>query len=211
MAKKKSKPGASAVQKIEPPVLRLSLSNKDNARQPRLQTLLDGYLWILPDFLSPSECQEWINYMEASGPTLLEQRATRRMASRSCWRHSVQSPSTAQALFQRLPVPNAVACNPNIRLYKYTKGQCFGAHVDESNEIAGVGRTFWTALVYLSDCGGGATRFQQPLGQGEIAFAPQVGTLLLHLHGDDCLVHSADAVTSGVKYVLRTDVVCRDG
>ena len=37
--------------------------------------------------------------------------------------------------------------------------------------------------------------------------APKAGKALLHLHGDDCLEHEATAVTRGLKYVLRSDVV----
>ncbi len=40
-----------------------------------------------------------------------------------------------------------------------------------------------------------------------IAFVPQEGTILMHMHGDRCLEHEADPVLSGVKYVLRTDIV----
>ena len=36
---------------------------------------------------------------------------------------------------------------------------------------------------------------------------PQPGLALLHKHGDCCLEHEALAVTNGVKYVLRSDVV----
>ena len=44
-------------------------------------------------------------------------------------------------------------------------------------------------------------------GDREIAFVPQAGTMLLHVHGDRCLAHEADPVQKGVKVVLRTDVV----
>jgi hypothetical protein len=62
----------------------------------------------------------------------------------------------------------------------------------------------------LSECGGGATRFvgdHTAVSSPEIAFSPQAGAMLIHVHGDDCLVHEADPVTSGIKYVLRTDLV----
>ena len=39
------------------------------------------------------------------------------------------------------------------------------------------------------------------------AVAPRPGLALLHLHGDDCLEHEGAQVLSGVKYVLRSDVV----
>jgi len=84
--------------------------------------------------------------------------------------------------------------------------------------------TRYTMLLYLSACQGGATRFELPPNSTtttrnttrktaknadqDVAFAPQVGALLLHLHGDDCLTHQADPVRgTEAKYVLRTDLV----
>jgi hypothetical protein len=116
-----------------------------------------------------------------------------------------------------------VTCNPNLRLYKYTKGQWFGRHVDESNEIDfpprnsgdlvvdgllsavdardGRLRTEITVLFYLSSCRGGATRFHLPQGRkSSVAFVPEEGAVLLHVHGDHCLEHEAEPVLEGVKY-----------
>ena len=113
-----------------------------------------------------------------------------------------------------------VTCNPNLRLYKYTKGPWFGRHVDGSNEIdfprnsgdladgplAAVDareglRTEITVLFYLSSCRGGATRFHLPHGRkSSVAFAPEEGAVLLHVHGDHCLEHEAEPVLEGVKY-----------
>mmetsp|Transcript_22030 Transcript_22030/g.39641 ORF Transcript_22030/g.39641 Transcript_22030/m.39641 type:complete len:290 (-) Transcript_22030:334-1203(-) len=128
-----------------------------------------------------------------------------------------------------LPKYQPVSCNPNLRLYKYTKGQWFGRHVDGSNKIdfsgntpissADVkeGQTEITVLFYLSSCRGGATRFHLPQGRSSgkrkkgqssgIAFTPEEGSVLLHVHGDHCLEHEAEPVLEGVKYVLRTDIV----
>lgn len=123
-----------------------------------------------------------------------------------------------------------IACNPNLRVYKYTKGHAFGCHVDESNRVEEgvVGRTEMTMLVYLSECQGGATRFHATTaaagGGGwakrrmktvtsagnsrkSFAFEPRVGAVLLHVHGQNCLEHEADPVQDGIKYVLRTDLV----
>ena len=127
-----------------------------------------------------------------------------------------------------------VGCNGNIRLYKYEKGMSFGRHYDGSNPIPrypGWGNTEITVLVYLSSCEGGATRFYPPQSsagsggggkgkrrrensaenKGGIAFVPEAGSILLHVHGDQCLAHEADPVERGVKYVLRTDVVYGTG
>ena len=36
---------------------------------------------------------------------------------------------------------------------------------------------------------------------------PVTGMALLHRHGDDCLLHEGRPVKSGIKYLLRSDVV----
>lgn len=114
-----------------------------------------------------------------------------------------------------------VACNGNIRIYKYEKGMSFGQHYDGSNEIDRFecGKTELTVLIYLSSCRGGATRFYLPPhkndGRGKrsrkglesVGFVPEAGSILMHWHGDKCLMHEADPVMEGVKYVLRTDIV----
>ena len=109
-----------------------------------------------------------------------------------------------------------ISCNPNLRLYKYTKGQWFGRHIDDTNKIkittdapsiisdAKETNTEMTVLFYLSSCRGGATRFHMPKGKGKkngtVAFTPEEGAVLLHIHGDRCLEHEAEPVLDGVKY-----------
>ena len=114
------------------------------------------------------------------------------------------------------PKYQPISCNPNLRLYKYTKGQWFGRHVDDSNKIkltsdapsnisdAKETQTEITVLFYLSSCRGGATRFYMPKSKGKkddtTAFTPEAGAVLLHIHGDRCLEHEAEPVLEGVKY-----------
>lgn len=107
-----------------------------------------------------------------------------------------------ESLENLFPGEEIVACNPNLRLYKYEKSMRFGKHIDESNLVED-GLTRFTVLFYLSSCKGGATRFEE-----DVAVIPQTGNMLIHVHGDSCLEHEADAVVSGTKYVLRTDLVC---
>ncbi|GAB0139869.1 hypothetical protein EsHS_00000507 [Epichloe bromicola] len=45
-----------------------------------------------------------------------------------------------------------------------------------------------------------------PLPSEEIAVSLETGTLLLHKHGDDCLLHEGREVKAGEKWVLRTDL-----
>lgn len=64
-------------------------------------------------------------------------------------------------------------------------------------------------LIYLSACGGGETKFYGSRNRVLASVVPQPGLALLHKHGDYCLEHEGAAVTAGVKYVLRSDVVFR--
>jgi 2OG-Fe(II) oxygenase superfamily len=197
---------------LAPPLIR------DREDKLNLQTLLLGHIWVIPHFFTDSECDAWIGFAEASQLEHLAQRGTRLMAARQCYRMQVIDNVTAQKLMDRLQRCCSAAlqllddpcrkfCNPNLRLYKYSKGMSFGKHIDESNVLPGLGVTRMTILVYLSSCQGGATRFDKPDGSGEVAFNPTVGSMLIHLHGDDCLLHQADPVIAGTKYVLRTDLV----
>ncbi|KAI7843957.1 hypothetical protein COHA_002495 [Chlorella ohadii] len=101
----------------------------------------------------------------------------------------------------------AVGLNPNIRIYRYSKGQRFGRHIDDSNELGGGRYTQYTLLIYLSGCEGGETIFYGNRNRKLAAVEPRAGLALLHKHGEHCLDHEAAEVKSGVKYVLRSDVV----
>lgn len=60
---------------------------------------------------------------------------------------------------------------------------------------------------FLPRLAGGETVFYDDRGARMHAVAPCAGSALLHLHGEACLEHEGAAVRSGVKYVLRSDVV----
>ncbi|KAJ6093148.1 hypothetical protein N7486_008437, partial [Penicillium sp. IBT 16267x] len=111
--------------------------------------------------------------------------------------------------------------NPNIRIYRYSAGQFFAQHYDESNSLtflprsttkACPARTTWTLLIYLTTCSGGETVFYpEPTRANRnpepIAVAPEIGMALLHRHGDHCMLHEGMEVTGGEKWVLRSDLV----
>ena len=187
-------------------------------------------VWIVRDFLTVKECNEFIKCSDASEHLeYTSQPGTKYMAHRECYRiQQTDAHELAARLYDRLvrcntvlqdlqtqlkeiskkrPPYRPVGFNPNIRLYKYTKGHSFGKHVDESNKVDGMGTTEITILVYLSECQGGATRFYPPYSRKSFSFDPKPGTMLLHVHGDECLEHEADPVLDGIKYVLRTDLV----
>ncbi|KAL7918865.1 hypothetical protein ACQKWADRAFT_303041 [Trichoderma austrokoningii] len=109
-----------------------------------------------------------------------------------------------------------VGLNPNIRIYRYSKGQYFDCHYDDSNNLmldSVPVKTTWTLLLYLTSaaegCIGGETVFYPhdcKSAAEEIAVSLETGMLLLHKHGDDCLLHEGRTVLEGEKWVLRTDL-----
>lgn len=119
--------------------------------------------------------------------------------------------------------------NPNIRIYRYRKGQFFDQHYDDTNLVtlpgppSVPGRTTWTLLLYLTSqstgCIGGETIFypDPPAGKkrkGErppdpIAVGLETGLALLHKHGKDCMVHEGSEVIEGEKWVIRSDLVVK--
>ncbi|WP_137940323.1 2OG-Fe(II) oxygenase [Chitinivorax sp. B] len=92
-----------------------------------------------------------------------------------------------------------VGLNERFRFYRYTPGQKFDWHEDGPYVRANNERSLLTLLIYLNDgYGGGETKFEWMDIKG------QCGMALVFHHG---LVHCGAAVTEGVKYVLRTDVM----
>ncbi|KAF2169352.1 hypothetical protein M409DRAFT_20576 [Zasmidium cellare ATCC 36951] len=120
---------------------------------------------------------------------------------------------------------DVLGLNSNIRIYRYSKGQFFDQHYDDSNNVsfpsssspnAQPAKTTWTLLLYLSSpatgCQGGATIFHpEPSSKRQAAPDPivaelEVGLALLHRHGKECLLHEGQEVTDGEKWVIRTDL-----
>lgn len=184
----------------------------------------------IDNLLVPRECNAWVNFGDERGFEQSFHRQTSEMAHRDNGRISLHSPEVAAAVFARVGpfVPaemggrTAVACNSNIRLYRYAVGQRFGKHIDESVEDENGHVSLWTVLIYLNGGGmeeggdaeeeplrGGETVFYKGNYGGKIAasFSPLKGACLVHGHGRQCLLHEGSPVTAGVKYLLRTDVM----
>ena len=131
----------------------------------------------------------------------------------------------------------ATGINSRFRVLKYSEGERFELHQDgsyyvQSESLTGEGiceqQSFVTFQLYLNDGGGvdftgGATRFIQPaegncksvvmpspeiIDRQEFAkvhdVVPLAGRLLLFQH--NCW-HEGEKVTSGIKYVLRSEIM----
>jgi len=122
-----------------------------------------------------------------------------------------------------------VGLNPNIRIYRYSKGQFFDQHYDDANNVTIPGnppvaaRTTWTLLLYLTSpatgCLGGETVFypEPEMGKKKSKEPPpepfvvdlEVGMALLHRHGAQCMLHEGREVLQGEKWVIRSDLCVR--
>lgn len=95
-----------------------------------------------------------------------------------------------------------IACGlpKDLRFYRYVPGQRFKMHKDGPWTEGGLTSQL-TLLVYLNDgFAGGDTGFR------DFRVAPKQGDALFFIHDT---WHEGAAVESGVKYVLRSDVLYR--
>jgi len=94
--------------------------------------------------------------------------------------------------------------NERFRCYRYQAGMRFKAHGDGSFERNFFERSFYSFLVYLNDDfeGGETNFFVNP----DVSVKPETGVALMFQHP---LLHEGAEVTSGVKYVARTDLMYR--
>lgn len=90
--------------------------------------------------------------------------------------------------------------NEMFRVYKYSPGQQFKMHRDGSYIRNENEKSFYTFLIYLNDdFEGGETEFENLF-----TIIPKKGAALIFYHP---LRHEGKTLISGLKYVLRTDVM----
>jgi len=183
----------------------------------------------IDNFMTEEECRTWISWGERKGFEEAKQKQNTTYAFRDNGRIEFNSPDIAYHIWLRMkpfvpeevgkPPRKVLGCSPRIRVYRYSKGQRFGQHVDGSREEPEMGgRTHFTVLVYLNGgdrdppefrVRGGETVFWKDHDgkRPALAFPPTRGICLFHGHGDECMTHEGAGVEAGAKYVLRTDVV----
>ena len=164
-------------------------------------------------FLSPEECKNFIEKSERIGyePATIEtEKGPVHIESvRNNNRIIFSDPDLAIGLWERarslspqkIGNSKAIGLNEMFRFYKYEPGQLFKKHKDQSYIRNDSEASYYTILIYLNDnYTGGETTFN------EITINPQTGTALIFRHD---LEHTGSEVKSGVKYVLRTDIMFR--
>eukprot|EP00808_Paulinella_micropora_P011129 g9028.t1 len=117
---------------------------------------------------------------------------------------SVKDPGTGRTW-------RAIGLNENFRFCKYEPGQHFAAHCDGGFQRNEQEVSIYTVNIYLSgNHKGGDTRFYmdtQNRGKVTHRVAPSPGVALCFDHGTKSYRHDGEAVGSGLKYLVRTDVM----
>lgn len=188
----------------------------------------------LLNVLAPDECERLIALTETLGyladAAVSLPRSVRHNDS-TTW---VADDITAELMWQRcsphiLPSDDfsykqAVGLNARFRFYRYGEGDYFGAHTDGSWPGSRVvdGRLIdnayddrWSQLTFLlflsADFKGGATRFyvEGNSRRDSVDVRTPLGGALCFPHGVHPLhcVHGSEPITSGVKYIIRSDVL----
>ena len=96
--------------------------------------------------------------------------------------------------------------NERFRFYLYEDGQTFKPHFDGNYEVNDWHSSQLSLLIYLSEgFEGGETKFfNQTRYVPTFNIQPKIGQILIFEHRQ---LHSGAPVTTGQKYVLRTDVM----
>ncbi|MFO0724149.1 MAG: 2OG-Fe(II) oxygenase [Myxococcota bacterium] len=173
-----------------------------------------------PGVLSPAECQGWIARLSAAG--MQDPSPAYPPSYRNNDRRVIDDLAAGQALFERvrsLAPPTWVdaegttwtleSLNPRLRACRYRPGQRFTRHRD-GPFFPGGGRRSMLSLVMYLDQGfeGGHTRFFASQTSPEVTWdlVPSVGAAAIFPHD---LWHEGQEVHSGLKHVLRSDLVYR--
>jgi prolyl 4-hydroxylase len=170
-------------------------------------------IFTIDGFLSAAACDSFIRKSEAIGyeaASVQTERGARVIKTiRNNNRVLYNDTELARTLWEQAKdvIPpkvgdsNAIGLNELFRFYKYEPGQQFKRHIDQSYIRNEREASYYTFMIYLNDgFEGGETTF------GNISIRSEMGKALIFLH---TLEHEGSEVTTGVKYVLRTDIMYR--
>lgn len=176
------------------------------------KTELHPQIFLIEDFLTPQECD---HYIELKHGQVFEEakinmhgRQLMNKGVRDNERLIVFDANLAETLFRKasefLPQQHEdyriLDFNEMFRIYKYSPGQRFKMHRDGSYIRNEHEKSFYTFMIYLNDdFEGGETEFENLF-----TVAPKKGSALVFHHP---LRHEGKTLISGLKYVLRTDVM----
>jgi prolyl 4-hydroxylase len=169
---------------------------------------LNNNITTIEDFLTQEECQNYITLSENLGYEIAKLDIGKVVAEvRNNDRAFYESPELAAQLFERAKphllqeIGNSilVGFNELFRFYKYQQGHKFRKHLDGNFMRNETEASYFTFLIYLNEgYEGGETLFSAH------KITPKTGMALVFPHN---LLHEGSEVLSGIKYVLRTDIM----
>lgn len=178
--------------------------------------LTKPFIFEVPDVMNPEECRSWIERIQSVGTEAATINTARGVEVDSQIRNNrraiIDDWNWARLLFERVEadVPPEIqgmkllGVNERLRCYEYEAGHRFAPHSDGAFVRGEDERSCYTFMVYLNEeFEGGETRF---FVEPEVVIRPKTGSALFFQHP---IIHEGSEVYSGVKYVLRTDLVYR--
>jgi hypothetical protein len=157
---------------------------------------MSARIWVIDALLAPQECRVLVRCASLAGFADAHQHFA--------GRHNAEAFVENTVLATRLET-GLLSCGLHVELddlleiYRYHEGQHITAHADSGRTIRHLCQSNFTLLIYLSDdFRGGRTIFSE---RGT-AVSPSVGRAILFEHG---VLHVAEVVSGGIKYVARID------
>ncbi len=153
-------------------------------------------IWVIDALLAPQECRALVRCASLAGFADAHQH----LAGRHNAEAFVENTGLATLLeAELLSCGLHVELDDLLEIYRYLEGQHITAHADRGRTIRHQCQSNSALLIYLSDdFQGGRTIFTN---RGT-AVRPSVGRAVLFEHG---ILHAAEAVSGGIKYVARID------
>ena len=173
--------------------------------------LIADQLFVIDDFFTVRECDDYILWSEQSGYEAAKVQLDGKQVMMKNVRNNSRITFTDQQLADRIwekirpyVIPRfgnstAIGLNELFRFYKYEPGQRFKKHIDGSYIRNETEASYFTLMIYLNDdFEGGETTFDSH------TIVPKRGQALVFEHTRR---HAGEPILSGVKYVLRTDIM----
>ena len=172
-------------------------------------------IWVVENFFTKEECGEWIDFAEEVGfgdaPISVGfGKEVVRKDIRNNNRAMIDDEDRTFIIWQRAKehIPKmiyhrvALGLNERLRFYRYDSGQQFNLHTDGAYRRDNGELSLLTFMIYLNEeFEGGETTFYNV---EKTIIKPKTGMMLAFEHQ---LLHEGSIVTSGRKYVLRTDIM----
>lgn len=175
-----------------------------------------GKYFVLKGVFTPDECDEWVKEISLRefAPATINSNGVQVLDPdvRHHQRHMGIDHARADVIWERIKddmkkeEPDAVELNPMLRYLRYSTGDFFAPHFDESRLDMKGNESIFTLILYLNDGykGGHTVLLDEYNIKSKERIIPKKGDILLFEHE---ILHEGEHVTEGEKFVLRTDVM----